>query len=449
MARRDLQAIREALLANHPGPVDPQNPGYRDWLERGFALAGAKAAQARSFADYERALRFYTNGFRDGHAAVHFRMEPTRLAWPGFLPRRTEGDEKVIVAFGSPDSGVPHGAELISCDGQLLDRMLADRVDPYHWNADVPHARWQNLYQLFVLPRDETAARFKSCIFRTGGTEKSIALKWNVAPREEVSDRVAQLNPQADIGLRKLGDIWFVTIPSFNLFGPAADPMRKLIADIKAKAPELRSGTVVFDVRGNRGGNSEWADQIAIAFWGERLARHVLASFGDTVDWRVSRGNIARATRAAEQARRDGQPEVERYRARARDAMTQALARGETLVRVTQPPAPTAGPPPPNPITGKVYLLTDSACFSSCLQFADTLKRLPGVRQIGLPTDADTVYLDNDQLDLPSGLGIFSYSMKVYRDRARKNNQWYEPDVRWPGGPMTDEAVVRWITTLR
>ena len=450
MTQRDLQAIRDTLRANHPGPVDPQNPAYRDWLERGFALSSGKASQARSFADFERALRLYVNGFRDGHASVFFRMEPTRVAWPGFLVRRSEGDQKIHVVVTTPASGVPEGAELLSCDGRSPDQLLADRVDPYYWNADIPHVRWHNLPQLFVLPRNEVDARSKSCLFRVRGTEQTVALNWDIPPRQEVVDRIAKLEPPGEIGLRKVADMWFVTIPSFNLFGPAADPMRKLIADVKARAWEMRTGTVVFDVRGNRGGNSAWADQIAAALWGEPLTRHVLAGFGDTVDWRVSRDNIAQAAQATEQAKRDGQPEVVRYRSRARDAMAQALARGETLVRVTEPAALRAGgAPPANPVTGKVFLLTDSACFSSCLHFADTLKALPGVRQIGLPTDADTVYLDNDQIDLPSGLGAFSYSMKVYRDKVRKNNEWYEPDVRWPGGPMTDEALVRWITTLR
>jgi hypothetical protein len=106
-------------------------------------------------------------------------------------------------------------------------------------------------------------------------------------------------------------------------------------------------------------------------------------------------------------------------------------------------------PTPPNPVTGRVYFLTDNACGSACLDFADLMHQLPGVVQVGLPTSADTVYMDIASAPLPSGLATLGWGMKVYRDRARGNNVWYDPKYRWPGGPMNDdEAVVRWIKSL-
>jgi hypothetical protein len=44
-----------------------------------------------------------------------------------------------------------------------------------------------------------------------------------------------------------------------------------------------------------------------------------------------------------------------------------------------------------------------------------------------------------------SGIG---YSMKLNRNRARKNNEWYAPKIVWPGGEMTDDAVTKWIASL-
>jgi len=58
------------------------------------------------------------------------------------------------------------------------------------------------------------------------------------------------------------------------------------------------------------------------------------------------------------------------------------------------------------------------------------------------------VYIDNTEALLPSGLAWLSYSLKVYRHRVRANNEWYEPQVRWPGGVMSDEAVTTWIAQL-
>ena len=49
---------------------------------------------------------------------------------------------------------------------------------------------------------------------------------------------------------------------------------------------------------------------------------------------------------------------------------------------------------------------------------------------------------------LPSGLAVLSYSLKVYRNRVRANNEWYEPAVRWPGGAMSDAAITTWIHAI-
>ena len=67
---------------------------------------------------------------------------------------------------------------------------------------------------------------------------------------------------------------------------------------------------------------------------------------------------------------------------------------------------------------------------------------------VGLPTSADSIYIDNTGQVLPSGQGSLSWSLKVYRNRIRSNNQWYGPAVRWPGGAMTDEAVAKWVSGL-
>ena len=99
-------------------------------------------------------------------------------------------------------------------------------------------------------------------------------------------------------------------------------------------------------------------------------------------------------------------------------------------------------------MTGRVFLLTDGACASACLDFTDVVRRLPNVTHVGLPTSADAVYIDNTEAMLPSGLALLSYSLKVYRNRVRANNEWYEPAVRWPGGVMSDEAVAGWIAKL-
>jgi hypothetical protein len=76
------------------------------------------------------------------------------------------------------------------------------------------------------------------------------------------------------------------------------------------------------------------------------------------------------------------------------------------------------------------------------------VRRLPLVTHIGLPTSADAVYIDNTESILPTGLAVLSYSLKVYRNRVRANNEWYEPAIRWRGGVMSDAAITTWVAQL-
>jgi hypothetical protein len=447
LTQRDLQAIHDTLAANHPGPVDPQSDRYRLWLEDGLQVAKTEAARARQYSDYTRALRRYVNGFRDGHTTARFLLSTERVAWPGFLVGRA-ADEKIRVLAAAADSNVPRGAELVACDGTAAEQLIRERLDPYYWNADIPHERWNSLAKLFQFEPIDTAGRMAGCTFRSDGVAQSIELRWANAPRETVTRYVQDMQPPSPaLGLQRREGIWFVSLPSFNYFGPSTAGIAALIDEMTSRAAELRAGTVVFDVRGNGGGNSAWAERVAAAFWGERAVQHVVDSFDWTVDWRVSPDNIAHLNSVVARNERDGLAEAARSWAQARDALVAAQKRNQSLVRVAEPPKAT-GPAPDSLVTGRVFLLTDNACASACLDFTDVVRRLPHVTHIGLPTSADAVYIDNTESILPSGLAVLSYSLKVYRNRVRANNEWYEPAVRWPGGAMSDEAITTWIRAI-
>lgn len=448
LTQRDLQAIHDILAANHPGPVDPRSDVYRRRLEEGLQAAKAQATTARNYSDYTRAVRRFVNGFRDGHIGARFLLVSERLSWPGFLVDR-DADGKIRVLAAAEDSNVPRGAELMGCDGTTTEQLMKERLDPYYWNADIPHERWDSLPKLFQFEPADTYGRMASCSFVIGGVTKSIDLHWASASRETVTRYVQQMQPPAPtLGLQQRQGIWFVSLPSFNYFGQATAGINALVSDITTRAAELRAATVVFDMRGNGGGNSAWGERVASAFWGERSVAHVADSFDWTVDWRVSPDNIAHLNSVVERTERDGLTEAAQSWAQARDAVVAALKKGQSLARVAEPPKSSTGPAPESLVTGRVFLLTDGACASACLDFTDVVRRLPNVTHVGLPTSADAVYIDNTEAMLPSGLALLSYSLKVYRNRVRANNEWYEPQVRWPGGVMSDEAITAWIAQL-
>jgi hypothetical protein len=98
-------------------------------------------------------------------------------------------------------------------------------------------------------------------------------------------------------------------------------------------------------------------------------------------------------------------------------------------------------------LASKVVLLTDGWCASACLDFADLLLAIPGVRHVGAATYADAVYIDNRSVRLPSDLGWFGFSMKVYRGRPRGHNQPYVPTSPYEGMTWDTPTLQAWLIT--
>jgi hypothetical protein len=446
LTQNDLRAIHDLLRDNHPGPVDPENARYREWLEAGLTQALDRAAAARSYGDYERALRFYTNGFQDGHLGIGLEISPEEVEWPGFAVGSTP-DGGAEVNRAEEDSGMRVGDRVTECDGRTIDELLKDRVDPYFWNRAIPHDRGRHVHRLFQVYRRDPIGRLSSCRSSSG----EVTLKWRRTTREELARVLesASRDPSRGPRLYRVDGVWFVSIPTLAYSNDVAVArVRAFLDELAAKASELRESRMILDVRGNRGGNSAWGKEIARAIWGDPWVERVDGSFDRTVDWRASDANIEHMRRMIEREKQAGLMESAAYWTRALEAMERARIRGQPLARFEDRPKETAEPPPSNPVRGQVFFLTDNECASACLDFADLVRRMPGVVQIGLPTSADAIYIDNTYAPLPSGLSGLGYSLKVYRNRVRGNNEWYEPRLRWPGGSMTDETLAKWVSSI-
>jgi len=441
----DLQGIHDTLRDNHPGPVDPENSRYRIWLEEGLKQSSARAQSVRSYSDYNRVLLFYTNGFQDGHLGAVLDVRPEEIRWPGFIVGSDDRGEPQIV-YAEPDSGVKVGDQLIGCDARSVGDLMKERVDPYYWNSAIPHQRPQLFHYLFELDPRETTFRLKSCRFSSGET----TLKWRRTDRRAFEKTLAAALRlvQGELSITQVNGVWLIKIPTLAFIGEArVKNVRDFLTKLQGKAEDLRSSTVVFDVRGNHGGDSSWAMEIAAVLWGQAWVKYVNDGFDGTTDWRVSPANIKWMEYMVTRQQNAGLKDSANYDKQVVEAMKAAAAAGQPLARMNNPAKP-GTKPSENPVTGHVYFLTDNACASACLNFADLMRRLPGVTHIGLPTSADALYIDNTTADLPSGLGVLGYSLKVNRHHVRGNNEWYEPQVRWTSGAMTDDSITKWVLAL-
>lgn len=458
LARRDLQAIHDTLLANHPGPVDTVNTGFADWLERGLHRASRMADSAAGPADALTALRYYVAGFADGHTTVSFWWEPSYLRWPGFVAALT-GDRFVVREPADSWSAAlpPEGAELLACDGTPVAELVRDSVLPYRdIDVDLEAYLARSAPYLFVHDGSRWLPRPDSCRVRTGDGDRTYHLAWGWARGADIQERIAAARQVAggdSIGVTEPtpGEFW-VRLPTFYPTGAAEARMKEVIE----RMPTLRDARrVVFDVRGNGGGTSQWGEDLVEGLYGAGLKRWSECRRGADgfALWRVSPGNLSYLESFAPvlEERFGTGSDVFRSFSRLVGDMAAALEDGHALVRQPDPDAdeepdcPTARPPIP---AATVVLLTDGACASACLDFADVLLAMPGVIHAGRQTAADAVYMDVRSVSLPSGLGGFSIAQKVYRGRVRGHNQPYTPSHRFHGDISDTAALQAWIRGL-
>jgi hypothetical protein len=452
-AMEDLTAMHDIIQANHPGPVDPRNPAFDDWLNGGEQALMPLASTATTKHAYQLVLRDYANGFADGHLNITMTDSETHL-WPGFLVRadKLNGPVRVSVLAAPPEapSGLTIGDQLLACGGVPVGRLLQDRVVRPLLNRSVPQRLMLKSAWLMVADADDPVAQTPACVFQIGGTRKTIPLTWHkIDPRSLTLD--LQKSGGIDIppiGVRKIGDVWLISLPTFDPQDGQIAQMQNLITFVQTNDAMLHQARhLVIDLRGNDGGDDDWGDSVLAALWSDDAVTTIENSVNLTVDWRVSAQNIAALRLRAADAKAQGQSEDDQFYTALADQMTKSANLHKVYMEQTSP-AGAHVPKLNSPFAHPVYLLTSPYCASACLDVIDVANDLPGIIRVGMETSSDTDYLDTASATLPSGHAVLHYAMKVFRNRPRAANASYKPQIAWQGGQMTDASIARWIDTL-
>jgi hypothetical protein len=446
----DLHYIRAILRTNHPGAIDSLNPTFREWHERGFEQALTRAARARDYPGYFFSIQFYMNGFQDGHLGALDRDERLPYRWPGFTVGYRDGAFVVKETTGA--DGPATGDRLVSCDGRPADEWAQAIIGDYVGLWSVRGARPRYAPYLLVDEGNPFVRPPRECSFESARGSAKYVLDWQPIAFADLNARIdaARTEFQPPFDLREFGNGgWWISLPSFDAnSAETVAALTHLIADIETRADTLRAAPLlVFDVRGNGGGDSSYGERVAATIWGDDYVQSVVPR-SEGVDWRVSDENIRALKGFLERTKEQfgADAEVVRTRAAVIAGMERAKAAGLDYYREAVPAGPTTAST--NPVRGRVYFLTDYACFSACLDFADLMRSIPGVVHVGEETSADAIYIDNNALRLPSGNGWVGYSMKVHRGRIRGNNESYVPALRWTGSMENTGALEDWIAKL-
>lgn len=457
VTRQDVQAFHDQVAANHPGPLNRLDPRFTKRSDASFALARRRAEQVRSYGGYIGVMRGYVASFNDGHLALDVHdAQPLPLAWPGFLTGFDEAGRQVV-RTRADDVDLPLGAQLEGCDGVAAETLAARNVGAFRGRWQLVSQRATNGGRLFIDAGNPFITRPVRCRFLIDRAPREVTLAWRPLSDAEFQDRFAATAPRArpDFASRTLSDgtRWY-TMPSFDgdPAGSAAKALSSMIAAMKRdRAAVTAAPRIVLDVRGNGGGSSDWSQQIAAVLWGQEAA-DAHEPHSAAVDWRASPGNLAaiEAYRAEWAPSADVSPEAKAWVERIATGLAGAIARQQPLWREPDT-APSARASTAisqgRALAANVYVLTDWACASACLDAVDLWTAL-GAVQVGQETSADSLYMDVRSIPLPSGFADLVVPMKVYRGRKRGSNVPATPRHAYHGDMRDTAALERWIAAL-
>ena len=456
LAEHDINFIYDTVKANHPGYLDNDNPYFRTWLESGYADAIKQSADATSLSDVMTVLQLYVAGFGDGHFSLNLKYQAKRLKWAGIQIKKFGNDYRVAYADSEHAELMPPVmAKLVSCDGMMVDQIMAEHVLKYRFNN--PSLNFPKVWHAAKILVDDGIGKrphFGQCVFENAGKENAINLVWQSISSSRYQTKTASQKKSNTYFLQNNADAsYWVSLPKFYPNKEEQKALRDVINELKTVSANARQ--IVLDVRGNGGGNSQWGVEVARAIYGDAYIENFLANNKDKSYplWRVSTDNTRHIESILpwieEQFGKDST--MLKNFSELKNNMDKALDNGTDFVK--QPSDNKAvstqlesGVKPLS--NANVLFLTDSSCGSACLDFADIILKLPNVHHIGQETGADTVYMDIRYVELPSGLGGFSLAQKVYRGRTRKHNESYKPEYVYNQNINDTDALKNWIHTI-
>lgn len=217
-------------------------------------------------------------------------------------------------------------------------------------------------------------------------------------------------------------NILWITVPTFMLLAAAQKEFKDFLRDVAGKLKDDQ--IIVFDLRGNQGGNSQYGSELIDVVFGEDCVEPKRRKYWSevSVDWRVTQENVEHLESLAKQHSMDWLDKMALK-------MRGALSRGLDLLHTENDPYVEASLKA-DCRKNKVFVVIDSDNVSAALDFIDEVKlAAPQATLVGQETKGDSLYMEVRGVELPSKLGELWFPIKVYKNRARKNKETYKPDI--------------------
>lgn len=184
---------------------------------------------------------------------------------------------------------------------------------------------------------------------------------------------------------------------------------------------------IIFDVRDNTGGSSEYGSRILKNIFDFEYYEQAIANLkaNEYVQWRVSPDNIKHLTGVKNKFKNNS--EWANWLANVIAGMEDAKRNNNDLY--LEKTNNTVRSDFAKDKNKKITVLINAGCVSACLDFIDEIYALVDPILVGQKTHCDSIYMELREIELPSKNGKLSFPIKMYVNRKRSNNQPYLPDI--------------------
>ncbi len=438
---QDINDICTLLKEHHPGYVDTLNPEFRATIDQAFKQALIDKKQVTNYTSYRRYLQRFVNSFEDKHLLLFFKKDYQPLiVTAGIYPKYVNG-KFVIDSVGTSQYSDLQiiGKSILEVDEVPVDSFFIEQHLEYTGNKNIVADWYYNAPRLLTCYKIDSVETPGFIKITDGNTSETIELTWSDVDETEVSAlqrKYSSYIEKNDFSIRQIaeGSVW-VNIPTFDMTNKQEQKFSSLMDSIAIlKDLEL----LVVDLRGNDGGNSSYGNKLATAIYGKEFVTYTKSIINQDryVEYRTSEKNAQIINEYGD------------FFKQIADSMNEARNKGIELYKYDFNYSTIAQECSYNDsqsLAKKVVVITDVLCFSACLDFMDIMRMHPSFIHVGLPTGADSQYIENRGEWLSSGFTGLSFSMKVYRNSIRKPNEAYFPTVPYPYEMSNTVRMEKWI----
>ncbi len=445
IATRDVQFTLDTIRSSHAGAVAGQYDVVAA-LETGARSALLQAEQATTERDYKRTLARLIFSIADPHSNINLQQKNI-IGWTGLVLDKVGDQYRVTWSEpGWPHPLPPANAIAQSCDGIWTGSFIKFGVAPFTpYGTEFPAAASTAARQAMFDNGLVTPPKQCSFILPDGSVRNyDLPLRAAADIGEQRMQQVArQLVTKArPPGLYPLASgMHWVGMPDFNgaKSGPAYE---KLYPELEKLRKEK---WIVFDLRGNGGGDSSWGSRALKALYGKEYseqlsdvpayAKYLIASqatidlykhYASAPEFAASREESERTLLKLEAARKNG------------DKLVQVVGmtpeeNAALAAKVRRRPG---GP--------RIAAVIDRNCFSSCMNFLQQLRGMEDTIVLGEATWGYSPTGEINRFDLPSGKGALFIPSALYSS-TQATREPFVPDLAYQGDMADDERLMKWV----